>query len=153
MISEQGQKMLALQEKLAKIHHYTPIEPNIFDGDVREVYLKELPSWCCVDGDEKMVYTHNGGIIAKGYSRIVVGDYGAFVEFSNEEIFKGSIKIKSGQEFRINDKRFSAHCKYEWYTDKYGDGLKIYHQKKTVSYADYIVGMWYISPYELSVRC
>lgn len=58
-------------------------------------------------------------------------------------------KIKEGQEFRIYDQRYSNNIKYEWFTMKDNSNIKIYKQKKNVSYADYIIGMFYVSPHEV----
>ncbi len=35
----------------------------------------------------------------------------------------------------------------EWRTNE--DNVKLYHQLRTVDYADYRVGFWYISPFAL----
>jgi len=143
--------MLRFQKRLAEEYHYEPIGYNLFLGDIRKKYANALPPWCNVDGERKTVYTHNGFALAIAYCRIVIGDYGAFLEIADSDIIKSAIKIKQGQEYRISDERFKDRVKYIWYTDKNNDGVKIYHQLRFVDYADYKPGMWYISPYECSV--
>ena len=141
--------MLAFQEDLAKEYGYAPIGYNLFLGDVRQKYLDALPEWCELAGAVIPCYTMCGTLIATGYNRIVIGDYGAFLEFTPEQIC-GPLRVQPGQEYRINDPQFSDRVKYHWLTANDLSGVKVYFQQKTVSYADYIPGMYYISPYELT---
>lgn len=149
-ITAVGKKMLQFQEHLAAGHHYKPIEIDLFLGDVRQTYLQNLPDWCSLTGaPQTPLYTLDDTLVCTGYERIVIGDYGAFIEISPEQIRKETLRCKPGQEFRQNDPRFSKNVKYLWLTAKDLSGCKIYFQRKRVDYADYIPGMYYISPYEV----
>lgn len=126
---------------------------DMFLGDVREKYRKALPDWCEVDGNATAsLYSLDGTKICVGYERIVIGDYGAFVEISPKQICKEALRCKPGQEYRFADEHFAANVKYLWLTAKDHSDCKIYFQKKKVCYADYIPGMFYISPYEVFVE-
>lgn len=145
-----GKKMLRFQEKLAQERHYAPIEPDLFLGDVREKYLQALPEWCSIAGaPQTPLCTLDDTLLCTGYDRIVIGDYGAFIEISPAQIQKKAICCKIGQEYRRDDPRFSENVKYLWLTAKDFSDCKIYFQKKSVNYADYIPGKYYISPYEV----
>ena len=149
-ISAIGKEMLRFQANLAAERNYQPVEPDLFLGDVRDKYRQALPDWCSLTGAPQMpLYTLDDTLLCTGYDRIVIGDYGAFVEISPQQILQEAICIKPGQEFRANDPRFSQNVKYLWLTAKDRSGCKIYCQKKTVDYADYTPGMYYISPYEV----
>lgn len=89
--------------------------------------------------------------ISRGVA-IKVGDIGGFVEFDETQVIKQNIKVKAGQEYRYNDKQYSENVKYLWLTAKDNSDCKIYFQKKTVNYADYKEGMFYISPYEVKIE-
>lgn len=137
--------MLTFQEKLAETYKYKKYD----NSDILRVYFeKNLPHWCNVDGDNKTLYSQSGTPICSGYERIVIGDYGAFIEFSLEQALIENFKIKEGQEYRKTDPRYAANVKYLWLTTKDDSDCKIYEQKKTVIYADYKIGKYYISPYE-----
>lgn len=149
-MSKIGQEMLDFQQKLASEYGYKPIEPNLFFGDVRQRYLEALPGWCSLSGDpQAALLTMAGTALCIGYTRVVIGDYGAFIEISPAQICKDALCCKPGQEFRYEDPRFAKNVKYVWLTAKDLSDCKIYYQKKTVSYADYVPGMYYISPYEV----
>lgn len=149
-VSKTGQQMLAFQEELASEYGYKAIEPNLFLGDVRQKYLEALPGWCRLEGSEgTCLYTLDGSLLSRGYMRVVIGDYGAFLEISPDQIQKEILKCKPGQEFRYKDYRFINHVKYLWLTAADHSDCKIYYQKKTVEYADYVPGMFYISPYHV----
>lgn len=154
-ISDIGREMLEFQARLAEENHYEPLNQlSIFGEDVRDKYLKALPGWCVVNGEpSRALYTLTGAKIATGYRRIVIGDYGAFVEVVAEQIVRDALCVKKGQEYRYKDERFAEHVKYLWLTAKDASDCKIYLQKKTVDYADYVPGMYYISPYECCVEC
>lgn len=149
-ISEVGRAMLAFQEDLAAEYGYEPIGLNLFLGDVREKYKSALPEWCNMTGDEAMpLFSLDGMQLCRGYDRIVIGDYGAFVEIAPERILRNNLHCKEGQEYRFTDERYAKNVKYLWLTAADSSGCKIYLQKKPVDYADYIPGMYYISPYEV----
>ena len=151
-LSATGRQMLAFQKQLAEEYGYAPIGYNLFLGDVRQKYLDALPEWCQMSGDTIPCYTLCGTLIATGYNRIVIGDYGAFVEFTPEQIVNSAIRVKPGQEYRIDSEQFCNRVKYHWLTAKDGSDVKIYYQQKMVDYADYVPGMYYVSPYELHVK-
>ena len=148
-ISKIGQSMLEFQEQLAKQYHYKPVEPNLFLGDVRDRYSSSLPSWCALGGSESPLETSEGTLLCSGYRRIVIGDYGAFVEIDPSQIYVDVLRCQPGEEYRYTDERFAKNCKYLWLTTKDLSHCKVYHQKKTVDYADYLPDMYYISPYEV----
>ncbi len=106
VITETGREMLRFQEQLAKDYGYQPIGYNLFLGDVRQKYLDALPEWRKVDGDPEIpLFTDKGTQISTGYKRIVIGDYGAFIEMSQEQMVMDNIQICDGQEYRIEDAR------------------------------------------------
>ena len=135
-ISEVGAQMLKYQEQLARDYGYKPIQRTFF-CDVRAEFQKALPEWCNVSGDTISLETANGTVITNGYNRIVIGDYGAFVEFSRVQACMRRLKINA------------EHVKYLWLTADDGSDVKVYDQKRSVEYADYKPGMLYVSVYEV----
>ena len=87
----------------------------------------------------------DGVLLCYNYDRIVIGDYGAFIEFSKPAL---PLECMPGQEYRMYDDRYKNKVKYDWLTTEKHIS-KIYHQKRTVSYADYKVGKYYISVHEV----
>lgn len=106
-------------------------------------------------------YTSRGTLFAVGYSRIVYGDHGPYLEFRKDQI-RCTLRGK-----------FSRPCPptafYEWLCPTDGSGVKVYNQKKDVKhlknppaggfrgnraegYADYRVGMIYVDPYSLRLE-
>ena len=148
-ISSIGKSMLQFQENLAKERRYKPVQPDLFLGDVRDKYRASLPSWCVLGGAETSLETTEGTFLCSGYRRIVIGDYGAFVEIAPSQINTEVLRCQPGEEYRYTDERFAKNCKYLWLTTKDLSYCKIYHQKKTVEYADYLPDMYYVSPYEV----
>lgn len=87
--------------------------------------------------------------ISNSYDRIVIGDYGAFIEIDKKDMIKENIKIKEGEEYRIYDTRYSNNVKYFWYTTKDNSNIKIYYQRRKVNYADYKIDKYYVSVHEV----
>lgn len=81
-------------------------------------------------------------LVAVGYSRIVIGDYGAYVEFAPDQIQHQNIE----NAFLGKPNR---SIKYVWMQTKDDALTKVYWQKKRVAYADYKPGMYYISVKDL----
>ena len=149
-ISEVGKEMLRYQEELAEKHKYKPIPINLFTGNVRDKYEENLPEWCKDEKSKEVsFYSASGTKICNGYNRVVIGDYGAFIEVKPEQMCLDNICCKKGQEYRIKDERYANRVKYHWLTTMDFSDCKIYYQQKEVSYADYKAGMYYISPYEM----
>lgn len=138
---------LKIEAKLADKYKYKAL-PEELSQKYREFFTENIPNWLPMEGDTLPLYTCNGSIITCHYDRIVVGDYGAFIEFK-EPIYDGQFVIAPGQEYRVNDDRYSSRVKYEWLTINDGSRVKIYRQKRTVSYADYKPDRYYVSVHEV----
>ena len=98
-----------------------------------------------VAGETIDLFTKTGLKVASGYSRIVVGKRGPYVEFSDDQLSLDNFYVPEDQKWRFH----SLNSFYEEYRTKQ-DNVKIYHQRKVVDYADYRIGMWYISPFDLN---
>lgn len=132
---------------LVSYFKYKPLE-TAASRRAKKFYEEHIPSNLSVDGGEKKLYDLTGNLICNKYDRIVIGDYGAYVEFDKENAYLDNFKIKEGQEFRL-EKRYEK-CKYIWLTTKNkNSSTKIYLQTNPVTYADYIPGKYYISIAEI----
>lgn len=114
-----------------------PADKSILAQEWFKEHLPELYN-------DEPLYTLSGELLATCYERVVVGDYGAYIEINHEHMML-DFKIKKGQEYRHKD---SFRGKYLWYTSEQDD-CKIYYQLRKVYYADYKPGKYYISPYEV----
>lgn len=141
-----------LEEDLAKEYKYRKL-PEDLSKWARNEYLLALPKDINIFGNNyQMLCSKTGKAFASGYKRVVIGDYGAFIEFSGDQLIRGVISVKKGQEYRITDPKYSNNVKYHWYTIEDGSDIKIYYQQKTVVYADYNENMFYVSPHEIILK-
>lgn len=142
---------IAFADKLVEKYKYRKLPKNL-SLSARTLYLDKLPSEFSLEGEDLAILTTISGTpIANGYSRIVVGDFGAFVEIPRDKMLRENICAKKGEEYRYIDPSFKNSVKYYWYTAKDRSNIKIYHQQKTVSYADYKEGFFYVCPYEIQI--
>ena len=128
--------------------------PEVMSKHFREMYFENLPDIFknqekLEQGESWHVYTLSGQLIAKDYKQIIIGDYGCYVEIADDDMIKENIIVKPGQEFRLS---MDFLGKYHWYTDSHKQKIKLYFQTKGVNYADYTVGMWYVSPYDVIIK-
>lgn len=142
---------IALQEALETVrkniadNHYAPLKKN-HSIAVRQYYESQL---CMpIKGRKCHIFAPDGILLATGYERVVIGDYGAYVEIAPENMLLQSIRIKPGQEWRLTDQY--NYSKYHW-LETIGSNIKVYYQQRPVSYADYKVGFYYVSPSEVQV--
>ena len=142
---------LNIEAKLAQKYRYKPL-PKDLSEKYRQFYIDNLPDCFILDGSDTALCTKTGTVVCNGYNRIVVGDYGAFVEFDKEQANLDKYIIAPGQEYRVNDPKYSKNVKYIWMTIADESNIKIYKQKKKVAYADYRSGMFYISPHECIIQ-
>lgn len=89
-------------------------------------------------------FTRSGLLVACGYERIEIGGRGPYLEFNDYQIQKSAIFIPESEEWRLNSPDAYYH---EWRTRQ--DYVKLYYQRKTVDYANYRIGFWYVSPFDL----
>ena len=134
---------------LVATYKYKPVPVTLEFGDVREIYRRNLPDWCKIDGDTLQLKSKHGTPLMKGYDRVVIGDYGAFIETSPDKMYRQYIRVKPGEEYRMDDPQYK-NCKYVWLTATDDSGVKIYFQKHPVDYADYVPGKIYVSPFEVN---
>lgn len=141
---------LDIEAKLAQEYGYKPL-PKELSEKYRQFYIDNLPEGFIINGSDTVLCTKTGAVVCNGYTRIVVGDYGAFIEFDEEQANLDEYIIAPGQEYRVNNPRYSKNVKYIWMTIPDGSNIKIYKQKKKVAYADYKSGMFYVSPHECMI--
>ena len=98
---------LRIEALLADKYGYLPLPPDL-SAKCRQFFKDNTPEFLRFEGDSKGLYTKSGSLICNQYDRIVVGDYGAFIEFSEENIGNEFI-IQPGQEYRVNDKKYSKN--------------------------------------------
>jgi hypothetical protein len=84
-------------------------------------------------------------LVAIGYTRIVIGKRGPYVEFTRDQIQWHAFKVPHDQIFRWTDER-AYYVEYRSFDES---RTMLYFQKRTVGYADYKVGMCYIAPTDL----
>lgn len=153
-LSPEGIAMERELKALADKYGYRAL-PKEKSDEMRKRYIEALPSlWKNGDFRNRVVVltTHNGTILATGVTErgFVCGDYGVFIEIPPDKICRENIVVQRGQEYRIDNPDYADNVKYQWFTDKCGDGIKLYFQQKGVTYADYKPNMWYVSPYEVT---
>ena len=136
---------LQIEAKLAEQYKYKKL-PTTLSQQYRQLYLENIPSFLSINGGGPL-YSKSGTLLCYSYKRIVIGDYGAFIEF-NEPNYSRYI-IAPGQEYRVKDPQYKDNVKYIWLTLNDYSNIKIYYQKKPVVYADYKPGMLYVSVHEV----
>lgn len=96
-----------------------------------------------LDGQEgARICSSSGTLLARGYLRVVIGGRGAYIEFSPEQMALENLHIPHEQEWRIG----SDHAFYIEYRSRDEANVKVYEQRRTVTYADYQIGRFYIAP-------
>lgn len=91
------------------------------------------------------LYTKSTTKIANGYRRIVIGERGPYIEFEKKNLFFLNFYIPDDKKYKLSLK----NCYYIEYRSIDESFVKLYFQKRSVNYADYMVGMYYISPFDL----
>ena len=96
-----------------------------------------------IDGNDfTKFYTKDGLLVAIGYTRVVIGGRGPYIEFEDKHIVKDNFHIPKHAEYKLSQ----SMSYYHEYRSNDGCFVKAYYQQMGVSYADYKVGKWYIDP-------
>lgn len=97
------------------------------------------------NGSSIKLYTSSGTLVSNGYERVVMGGRGPYVEFTDKQIELNEFVIPKNQLYRLTDLRIYY---IEFRSNDVSD-VKLYYQLKTVAYADYKIGYFYIDPNDL----
>lgn len=136
--------MKLLSDELSKKYNYKKLSEKE-SYIAHSIYACTIPEF--LEQYNQPLYTVKGTKICDNFERIVIGDYGAYIEFSSEQANKNLFLIAPGQEYRL-EPRYN-NVKYIWLTINDDSQIKIYYQKNTVSYADYKPQKYYVSVYEV----
>lgn len=99
-----------------------------------------------IEGNSDTVFTTKSGLpVACGYTRIVIGQRGPYIEFTTDQVYESSMKMPEDQKYRLED----ARVYYLELRTIDTSNVKIYYQLKRVAYADYQINLFYISPFDL----
>lgn len=119
-------------------YYYRPLDPKR-SRVIQAYYREQLPAWAKVDGDlDAVLVNSEGTVVCEGYIRIVVGDYGAYIEFDEVQQARGAPLDGWDGEAKAN--------KYVWLRTKDAAQTKVYYQIQRVKYADYKPGCFYVAP-------
>ena len=102
---------------------------------IRQHFASRIP--LPIGGAQTKILNSVGTLIGDGFTRVVIGDYGAYLEFDESQIQPDNIKQKWAGEPK-------RKVKYIWMHTNDSDATKVYFQKDIVDYADYKVGMYYM---------
>ncbi len=97
---------------------------------------------------DTIFYTKKGLHVANGYTRIVLGKRGPYIEFDENQIIKSNIHIPPKESYRL----YSDLVYYIEFRTNDDCNVKIYFQLKEVEYVDYKIGYYYISPIDLKTN-
>lgn len=137
--------------EITKYFKYKPLA-SADSRQVRKYYTENIKPWQRIEGSTDSLYDSKGYLICNGYDRIVIGDYGAYIEFNADQANLSSYTIPEDQLWRLNLKRY-PNLKYQWLTiGKSKSGIKIYYQLNSVKYADYIPGKYYVSTEQIFLK-
>ena len=95
--------------------------------------------------------TKTGSHVATGYTRVVIGERGPYIEFLPGHLIWDSLHMPDEEKHRTEHPWKDRVFYVEWRTNDKSN-VKVYDQKKSVDYADYKVGLFYISPFDLFVE-
>lgn len=133
---------------VAKYHH-RPIPTTPAAGNVKTYYRDKLPAWAKKKISRKYpLYTKNGEKVCERYERIVIGDYGAYVEISASHLSDNHF-IYIDQNDPIDETISSRHSSHMTLALNDESSYTIYFQVKPVPYGSFIPGRFYIDPYDV----
>jgi len=105
-----------------------------------------------VEGNDHTRFETKTGLhVATGYTRIVIGGRGPYIEFLPNQLIWDNLHIPDEQKRRKEHPWKDRVYYMEWRT-KDKSRVKVYEQIRPVDYADYRIGLLYISPFDLLVQ-
>jgi hypothetical protein len=142
-MNQETARVLALVNERLTQGKYIPLD-RVDKEIARNYYTSQLAPTLSLEGNVySRFFNQAKNHVATGYNRVVIGDYGAYIEFDKEQLNMSLIESRwPGEPIRP--------VKYIWLQTKDWAKTKVYEQRGTVSYADYLVGKYYISPFDVT---
>lgn len=106
-------------------------------------------------------YTKSGTHIATGYTRIVYGDHGPYIEFEKSMIHSDNFTYRRKCEYAYYDEMYSKDSSRTMlYVQRRTvvnlpnppSGPKSFRGNRLEGYADYKAGMVYVDPFKITVK-
>lgn len=103
-------------------------------------------SACPVEGNGHTRFETKTGLhVGTGYTRIVICGRGSYIEFLPGQLILENLHIPDEEKHR-KDHPWKDRVYYAEWRTKDGTRVKVYEQYQPVDYADYRMGLLYISP-------
>ena len=94
--------------------------------------------------------THSGTTLSTRHERIVHGGRGDYVEMSEDSVVRENLAIPKRMEWRLSEP-WASRVFYIEHRSADKANVKVYEQLKTVDYADYRIGFWYVAVGDVEV--
>jgi hypothetical protein len=108
-----------------------------------------------LNGGRSELATKAGTPFANGWRRVVVGDFGPYIEIPSSRFYANPTVMDPRVYEEVVRVRFSREpnrpVKYIWCTVADDSDIKLYLQRRPVNYADYIVDCYYVAPEEVTI--
>lgn len=137
--------------ELIKKYNYKALPPELSKEQRRQYETELKPYFPHVLARDCELYVRGPLKISDGYRRIVVGDYGAFIEFTPAQAVVENFEVAPGEEYRLKE-NYRHTVKYFWLCPKGCPDVKIYFQQQRVDYADYQPMMFYVAPFDVFIK-
>ena len=96
----------------------------------------------------KTIETKSWLVIENDYTRIVHGGRGDYIEIDKTQIVETNINIPESEKWR----REYGMAYYLEFRSNYENSVKLYYQLRTVSYADYQIGFYYVAVGDVIIK-
>ena len=153
--NEYNQKLAALMPQFVSqlmLSYRNQVIPNNISEELKETHKKYLPTWISdsmiESGKSAPLFDVNGTKVCDKYSRVVISDFGAFIEFSYDDICEKNIMIMPGEEYRVapeNQDKVSSYLLTTNSDAKCQIGLRV----KDGTGSGFRQGFCYVSVYEV----
>lgn len=150
------------------------LDNRVRDRAMVEQHLKLPEDGTCWSGNTRslrLVDLH-GGLVATEYTRVLYGDHGPYLEFTLEQLAVGRRICEWQSQAGLHSTSSGPGAFYATHHTSKGEGAKVYEQYRTVAskpnpprtgtqwvwndrpegYADYRVGYYYISCFQVAVE-
>ncbi len=112
-------------------------------SDSQPLVLDQRGAPIPLDGSpDARFYSASGTLLARGYTRVVIGGRGAYLEFAPEHVEMSNLHIPPRTAWRLE----SENAFYLEHRSKDDANVMVYEQRRTVDYADYRIGLFCIAP-------
>lgn len=139
------------KENLISTYSYKQL-PKFIEQEALKVIRESVPEYLNLNGGSETLYSPKDVKVCKGYARILITPYGAYVEMSATQIVSANFITEEYEMYKVkNPQKYHNFKKIDMYICGNKE-VRVHEQFNTVTWGDFKAGYYYIATEDVKIK-